>query len=592
MTVFRPSASVKLTMRTEEFGDTADLVSRLPDPFASDATLSAAPEPTTPTATDRIEDRLARNQERRTSLEGRRASLSTEEYHRESAAIAAERQRIYAAQSAVGALEAAPSPAPESVTGSTGDDMTTIGQIAPQSVSIVRSGPATADTCALTLDWSDMPIDPRILRAAAYELTLGVVSADDYEAGMERGETRRDGSLLSIVGSMDNATPVGACRDVGFVDEATVRFDSDGGDSIDIQCRDASAVLRDTMLPTSASIDLSLPPEEAIRSFLDSVHATTRGMTVVWEATGEPPTPSASTPTRRQPRRGAVQRRARRGGESMSLWDHITDVVRGQGLLPLVRGWDLVVTNPRTLYTSEGSRRMVYGRNLSSLEFTRKVGGVKVPTYEVRCYDSERGRTLWARYPVADGQRASGVMGIDQQPGPGRANEVPPSGSNPDEGIRVMLVSGITDTAVLARVAQGMFEQVGRQEITGRFETSDAWSYDTEPELADLLTLTAGDAVEILVSRSGTTEDEAVGSNTTLAQIQAMDRRRRSDYMVGLGWSRAVADRFAALQDATGFQTVFRVSEVSITFDPDSGLRVSVDFMNYIVVREDQEPPT
>lgn len=579
-------------MRTEEFDDTADLVSRLPDPFASDATLSTAPPPTTPTTTDRIEERLEANQDRRASLESSRPYMSAEAYRSESAAIAAERQRIYAAQAIVGALADAPAPAPESVSGSTGDDMTTIGQIAPQSVSIVRSGPATADTCALTIDWADMPVDPRILRSAAYELTLGVVSADDYEAGMERGETRSDGSLLSIVGSLDGATPVGACRVVGFVDEATVRFDGENGDSIDLQCRDASAVLRDAMLPTGASIDLSLPLDEAIRSFLDSVHATTRGMTVVWEATGDPPTPSTSTPTRRQPRRGAVQRRPRRGGESMSLWDHITDVVRAQGLLPLVRGWDIVVTDPRTVYTTEGVRRMVYGRNLSSLEFTRKIGGLKVPTYEVRCYDPERGRTLWARYPVADGQRASGVLGIDEQPGPGRANEVPPSGSNPDEGIRVMLVSGITDTAVLARVARGMFEQVGRQEITGRFETSDAWSYDTEPELADLLSLTAGDAVEILVSRSGTTEDEAVGSNTTLAEIQAMDRRRRSDYMVGLGWSRAVADRFAALQDATGFQTVFRVSDVNITFDPDSGLRVSIDFMNYIVIREDQEPAT
>lgn len=576
-------------MRTEEFDDTSDLVSRLPDPFASDATVSTAEEPTTPQTTDDVEDRLARNQERRTSLESRRASMSVEEYRRESAAIAAERQRLYAVQSAVGALESHEMRPPEAVSGSTSDDLTTIGAISPQSISIVRSGPATADTVALTLDWADMPVDPRILRAAAFELTLGVVSADDYEAGMERGETRRDGSLLSIVGSLDNATPVGACRDVGFVDEATVKFDSEGGDSIDLQCRDASAVLRDTMLPTGESIDLSRPLDEALRAFLDSVHATTRGMTVSWEATGDPPTPSASTPTRRQPRRGQVQRRARRGGESMSLWDHITDVVRGQGFMPFARGWDLVVTDPRTLYTTEGVRRMVYGRNLSSLEFTRKVGGVKVPTYEVRCYDSERGRTLWARYPVADGQRASGVLGIDEQPGPGRANEVPPSGSNPDEGIRVMLVSGITDTDVLARVARGMFEQTGRQEITGRFETSDAWSYDTEPELADLLTLKSGDAVELLVSRAGTTEDEAVGSNTTLAQIQAMDRRRRSDYMVGLGWSRAVADRFAALQDATGFQTTFRVSEVSISFDPDSGLRISVDFMNYIVVREDGE---
>jgi len=585
MTVYRPSARVRLTIRAEELGDTAALVARLPDPFAPGATCSApAPAATTTPRDDSAADALARNQDRLRALERRRASLSAEEYSAQLRDLTYERQDILEAQRQDVSEQS--SAAPESVLGVADDGLTVLGQITPRSVQIERHGLATADTCTILLDYADAPIDPRVVRAAAVEVVLGVVPADDYESGMERGETRPDGSLRSVIGVSDDGVLRGATRFVGFVDSWEVEYGEDG-DTISLECRDASAPLRDLPLPTGASVDLSLPIDEGVQHFLDTVSATTRGVTVVWDAEGTPPVPGAGGPQRRRPRRGQVQRRARRGGEQLSLWDHLTDVVRGLGLLPVVRGWDVALIDPRTLYSSATAVRMVYGRNLSKLSFSRKLMGVKVPTIEVRSFDPERGRTLWARYPVAAGQRASGVLGLDEQPGPTRANQVPPSGSNPDEAVRVMSVSGVTDTALLERVARGAFEQLGRQELEGQLETADAWSYDVAPDEADLLALTAGDAVELLLARAGSPEDEAAGSATTLATLQAMDRRRRADYMVGLGWDRSVAERFAALQDATGFQTTFRVQDVRLSWDGEEGLKVGVTFINFITIREE-----
>lgn len=588
MTAYRPSAVLKLTMRTEEFNDTATLVGRLPDPFTPDATLAATPAPpaTTTAGDDSAADALERNQQRRRALEARRDSMPEEDYRRQLLDLTYERQDILEAQRDGGDGQGGEQ-APQSVAGAPPDDLTVVGTILPMSARIERNSTATADTATVSIAFADAPIDPRILRAAAIELVVGIVPAADYEAGMERGERRRDGSLRSVVEASGDGTLRGATRFCGFVDDWTTEYDGEAGDVITLECRDASAQLRDMMLPSGASIDLTLPLDEGVRRFLETVSATTRGVRVLWEASGDPPTPEQAMPRRLRPRRGRVARRARRGGESMSLWDHIQDVVRGQGFMPMVRGWDVVITDPRTLYSAADAKRMVYGRNLSNLSFSRRLGGVKVPTIEVRCFDAERGRTLWARYPVASSQRASGVLNVDEQPQPTRANEVPPSGANPDEGVRVMLVSGYNDPSVLERVARSVFEGIGRQEIKGSFVTNDVWSYGAEPDDADLLSLEAGAPVELLLARSTGTADETAGSNASLAQLQAMDRRRRSDYMVGLGWSRTVAERFAALQDATGFQTVFRTDELSVAFDSEEGLKMTVAFINYITVREE-----
>lgn len=585
MTVYRPSATIKLVVRTEEFEETASIEARLPDPFSPEDTLRpAAPAPaSTGSTADTSAARLQANQERLAALERRRDSMPREEYDDERLHIVFERQDILEEQRQ---SEGEATEAPETISGPTTDDRTVIGQIQPRSMSIQRSGPNTADTATATISYHDMPIDPRIVRACGVEFIIGVVTPEDYESGMTGG-VRADGSLLSVVNTTDDGTLLGATRFCGFVDKWSVDYDNDEGDTVTLECRDASAPLRDLKLPTGASIDMSRPIDEAIRSFLNAVSATTRGVNVIWSASGDPPTPSDSMPTRRRARRGRVQRRSRRGGEEMSIWDHITDVVRSQGFLPLVLDWDIIIIDPRTLYTSIGGTTMVFGRNLTKLSFSRDLQGVRVPTIEARCYDPERGRTLWARYPVGSGQRASGILGVDAQPRPSRANAVPPSGSNPDESIRVMLVTGFNDPSVLERVARGIYEEIGRQEIAGHFETDDAWSYYLEPSDADILELRAGDPVELLVSRASTEEDERVGSSTSLAELEAMERSRRAQYMESLGWSGDVARRFAALQDATGFETTFRTSAVAINFDNDQGLKVAVDFINYITIREE-----
>lgn len=616
MSIFRPSARVRLTLRTEEFDDTSDLEARLPAPKGLGAlTPPPAKVPADPrTNTTNAQQLLKENQNALIDLFAEFDAMTPEEFDHQREILARERASAQRAANQAGVIQleeieitlnvtteigevevvsgsqvfTSGGQPPEAVAGTPPDDLTVIGDIEPISVQLSRNGLATADTCTIVLDAADAPFDPRILRAAHVEVVLGVVSADDYEAGIAFEVRREDGSLVSLVDGNDRT----AGRFVGYVDDISISY-SEQGDTVTLECRDMSAVLRDGRAPEGLSIDLTLPLDQGVEQFVTAASASAAGVRVRWVGDGTAPSPAEATQApargnaRRRGRRGARAERGRRGGEQMSIWDHITDVCRATGFIPVVDGYEIVITEARTLYSSSNARRMVYGRNLTDLSFTRRLQGAKVPTIEVRSYDTAIGRTRWARWPVRDGEMSSGVLGIDNPPAPLRANEVPPSGATPEESVLVVQVSGTSDPDTLTRVARNAFDQIGRQEIEGSFSTADVHSYDQPEELADLLRLNAGDPVELLIVSSVPPELADTGTNTTLAQLQAMTRNRRRDYLMARGWPEELATRFAALQEATSFQTVFRVQDVNLTWDRDAGVKVQVGFINYIVVREE-----
>jgi hypothetical protein len=236
---------------------------------------------------------------------------------------------------------------------------------------------------------------------------------------------------------------------------------------------------------------------------------------------------------------------------------------------------------------------MVWGRNLTSLEFTRKLGGTKVPTIEVRCYDPSIGRTRWGRYPVRRGELTSGVFGVTNPPLPLRANETGVSGARPSDKIETYTIRPTQSGTSLGDVAQGLYEQIGRQEIEGNFETSDVSSWDLVNDVplaiaqADLLRLESGDSVELLVKPQDTQLPNATPA--TINNLAGLSVQARANYLTGLGWKPEVARKMAVWQEGYAFQTTFRVHNSRISFDNDEGMKLKVDFINYITIREDQE---
>lgn len=589
MGFFHPSARVRIRLRVEEFEQTSVLDSRLNRPPPSgDQTLSSSSEATT-TADIALE--LEKNQERLRQLNYNRSNLSQESYITQRSQLQRDRDVL---QRKLDNRNDAPQ-APDVLGGAPPDTRVFFPDIQPRTVQIERNGIRSADTATIEINHTDAPIDPRLVRGAFVEVVLGTVLPEEFEAGILSTTLREDGMLQSVVGRDESSSFLNpTTRFVGWIDEWDVSFDGDGGDVIRLSCRDMSAIVIDENLPAGTSINMNVPIVQGITDLFEEFPSLA-GIGVKFGRPGEEggvgPVPSDAVPSIRKARRGRVSKRARQGDQRMTVWDHITDVTVGLGLVPIFFGYELHIINPRTLY-SDGDvpKRMVYGRNLKSLTFSRKLRGTKVPTIEVRSYDSRLGRTRWARHPVKKGQPSSGVFGVTKPPRALRANEVGVSGASPSESIQTYTVSGITDSEALERVAESIFQQIGRQEIEGNFETADIDSVGVEQNEGDILDLNAGDAVELLIAAdtSGPTGEgaNADAGASTMQRLQSMSRERRVDYFRSLGFGPQLAQQVAALQDATAFQTTFRVQNVRLSWDTSSGLGIKVDFINFIVVRE------
>jgi hypothetical protein len=469
----------------------------------------------------------------------------------------------------------------------TSDGDTVIGAIMVRSAEIDRNGLREADTCSVVIDHRDAPFDPRLIRSCGIEVTFGIVDADDWSLGMS-GVRGPDELPLSIVGrapaESDELAP-GTSRFLGIVDTWTVELGSDDGDTIKLECRDLSALLIESEIPQGFGLDMALPLDDCIRGLID-LFPMLRGTRVVYEGPGTAPVPLDAVPRTARPRRGRGGTRSRRRA-MQTVWDSITDICVQTGLVPIWQDNRLRIVDPRTFYTDrDTARRMVYGRNIKELSFSRKLGGMKVPTVEVRCVDQDRGRTRWARFPVPDGAPREGVFGETDPPRPARPNEVPPSGATPEDRILTFVVSGLSAPGSLARAAEAIWHQIGRQELEGSFDTEEVSSWDQPVMGVDLLRLHPGDAVEILVARDEQSRTPAGAALVSGTELASLTREARTEYLARVGWRRDVAERFARLQDATQFQTIFRVGTVRIQYAADSGISVGCDWQNFLEVRE------
>lgn len=602
--IFYPTAQVLLWLRLDELGDTGPLESRLGG-ARSGAGSGIEPvdsPPQEPEATDTRSQiqRIAQiNGELRAIRRqtGTAEGLASAESFGGSLAVQrllAERERLYAQIAGTSGESGGSRTA--AVDGASPDDRFVRGGILPISVQIERNGFRTADTASVTLAWRDVPFDPRLVRACGIEIVIGATPADQWAQGV-RGELTERGVLRSQIEAVPaGAVASSATRFVGFVDEWAVDLSPDG-DTVSLECRDNTALLIDTPLASGARLDLSLPLDEGLRRML-AEYPTLAGMRVawgdVWETDpGDAPVPGDAVPREQRTRRGQRASHARSGDQRMTLWDYVTDICVQVGVIPLIRDYELRLVQPRALFSGPGAgpggrpRRMVYGRNLADLGFKRKLGGQRVPTVEVRAYDPSIGRTRWARWPVRDGAPRTGIFGVDEPPRATRASDTTASGAAPDDRIQTFTIRYGGNADRLSEVARSLFEQIGRQEIEGTWSTSDVRSWEVEEDTADLLQLVSGDPVEILVAPTG-----GGARPTTVSDLEAFSVAQRAAFLESQGWSSEVAERFAQLQEATGFQTIFRTKSARVSYDCDEGIDIKADFINFVTVREapDEQP--
>jgi hypothetical protein len=495
-----------------------------------------------------------------------------------------------------------------------------------EELTLVQGGPLiehkpTAGKFSLEMDFNEMPIDPRTVRAAAVEIHLGTVSPGDFGAGMRQVEFQ--GRPTSILKTRDddglpNATTL---RMVGIVDEWEIEHNPDGS---------LRGVLLDTPIAPIgtdeqmlSSIEWSKPIDEVVTQIIAYNPFFEDMRTIVnpadWEG-GTLPSPGFPDIIPRA-KKGAKGKkddpRSNPPGSSSKLnfWDLIVRSCYLVGGIPYMLGPHVAIRPSATVYDRlrgpldpdrnptpfaggrardfdqiSGSainpplraRKIIYGRDTEVVRVSRKFAGWRKPkvirTISVNLDAADQGGQLveayWPRLEDLAARRTSETPGKDKV----------------KEDVVNVPVPGVTDPDRLTLIARSIYEEIGRGELGGEVETNNLSSFGGNNADPDLLRLEPGDGIEFGVDvqaiRSGTAP---LVSSYTDFNRKAFESQVKEvgDLLGDINLARVIVG--TARNQVSELQSFFRTQNVKFNWDYQSGVKISFDFQNYVVARAQVE---
>lgn len=520
------------------------------------------------------------------------------------------------------AVAPSPSGAESFGSGSPHDLLNTFGSVGfdvvPYSCSVERNSYRKADEARVMVPLHRLPFDPRIIRAATVQIFGGTFTSQEFADAV--GPVGAKGILLpdSVPQGRKGA---GASNELfrGFVDDWEMNLE--GHDTLSVTARDLTGPLLDADIGENYLRDLprGLTLDQVIQLLLTGDGAPTpeasrrfglpgfRGLVVVNDTGAPLPTiREIRSPTWMDSKRTAKKGRKQRAAaqtQTQSYWDAITDLCVSAGYIVYMRpgtkptevagiglvlpASEIVISNPRTYYKESNTsgqefvdlpnvRTFSYGLNVNSLTVRRKLGGVVVPTIEVRAHRSEDGEDLIARYPPATKRKT---------------NRPAPSGRGDREEVKTFLldeVGGPNAMEALEEAAKSIYEQLGRGEMQIEIRTrhmAGLLANLNEGDDPDLFRLLPGDPIRVEVAASQV-EDGRVAAHTLFTSASLQQRVRS---MVSRGVPNNVAQRAAQAMDNPFVQKEFRTQTVNLSWTTgggQGGWEFQIQGINYLDVRD------
>lgn len=390
----------------------------------------------------------------------------------------------------------------------------------PLEVTVECNSYREADTAKLTCDFKEQPIDPRLIKSLAIMVHMGTL--------------RRAGEK-PILGD-DNL------RFVGFVDVPSMEF-SDDGKKVSFEARDYTGLLIDTKIG-SDMVDLRRPVHDVIKGLLAqepcfaNIEVELRGI--------------EDTPILAEVKSDWNHKSASEKGDT--YWDKIVDLVQQAGLICYIDKDKLVITKAKTVTPASYVELFLYGKNLKKLTIKRDLKKKQKTNIEVRSYDDKQKRTLIGRYPQTPVAKKV-VTGEES--------------SNKTE-IYPFVVANINDQQKLNEIAESIYWQLVREEVSGTIETEETRTLWADKDNS-LMGLKHGDAVFVGFHSDG----------SGLVDFHSMSQSARQGYLRGMGYPDDLAERFAKLYETDKMYGPYYVKKASHKFDVDDGYSLSVDFINF-----------
>lgn len=492
-----------------------------------------------------------------------------------------------------------------------GDQMTQVCNIIPLNGSVELLGFRQASKFNLEFMFRDLPIDPRTLRAASIELHLGTVAVEDFSEGM----------MGTVNAELQRASFLATRRESGLPNPDTLLFfgtidewsveHADSGSRVTIEGRDLRGILLDAKLPGPliAKINLNQGITVVVGEIL-AAYPAEAGLLIdivgYFEDDVEPIVGDVDhVVDYRVSTTGAQQGGGTGSEEKTSYWDLITQYCQLVGCVPFFLGKQLWIVKTESLFdriakprvppfrsdgvqslTREVTRpdgstdvirnvpRLVYGRDVNSLKFSRKFAGAAiVPTIEIiGTDDTQRGRNkrIIVTWPPEKSNAGKLKAGKDKLTIP---------------------YPGIRSKDRLIEIAKSIYEEVGRGEVSGEAMTSSLTSLGGDNADPDLVRLRPSDAIEIYTDPTGLSGNVPIVSE--LNQQAARPFEELVDFIAKRLGDRVIARVIAAASrgNVQKLLSQFRITKVNFNWQAGK-LETTINFHNYILVRHSPDNAT
>jgi len=419
----------------------------------------------------------------------------------------------------------------------------------------------TADTFSLSLDYRNFPFDPRIVRAIGVTIHIEDLKKSPF-------------SGARITPSRDNTVFI------GFVDKNRITFDSESN-TVNFEGRDNTSLLIDARWDGGLLDMEQLTVSQVISDIVESLESTKDLDVEVRTKTGQTPTlAELGGGGGGDEATGSTEKlkNKRSSKKNDTYWDVIQDLVTRAGLICYVELDKLIITEPRTLFKKSTAKQFVLGKNLTKLQFKRKIGRFQDINIQVLSYNPRLTNPI-VKANIPEEATEDLRERLHLPDGPIYIEKLNPKTGKPEKEIaetllfRVPTIQNFTTRASakeeVIRIGEAIFEEISRQQLEGKMSTREMCVYDREGVEFDITKLRIGTPVEIQVDNEYITGLRAVDSET-----------RRYNYLLARGYEPKVATVLAELLG--GYQTPFYTKACSFNFEANEGLTVNIDFVNFI----------
>ena len=521
------------------------------------------------------------------------------------------------------------------LSGQSKDNLTHITGRIPKRASVELPAYRQAGKFNLSFDFRDLPIDPRLVRSVGVRIYMDAVSASNFAEGMTKPTQNGErASVLPRTGRPSIVSPsIQNLVLAGTADTWHVSHTSSGSE-ITLEGRDQRGILLDS--PIKPAMLKDIPLKQNIRQVVQwivSKHPLAEQMQITVNAPEDEwpdstlPSPTLQgtlAPAQPRVRQGAdgEQAKAASGGDpkGLNFWDLITRYCSLVGAVPYFKGDNELWIRPaRSLYAQQTAeerdqtpfaqglvrevgeikplviRRMVFGHNVEEMTFERKFNGFTPRVIHVVSYDSSsnaRGskRLLEVYWPDKAAPSTSGERPLATDSEAASVSNVAPSGASANKDELLISVPGINDKDRLLKIAQDIYEELGRGEMGGSVKTKSLASFGGSNDDPDLMRLRPGDAVTLTV------DGRELSNRAPL--VSPLNRQAQSDdgTLIREIAARVGDPNLARVIVATSrnyvfeLQNTFRTSNVKYEWDVKSGISVSFDFHNYVEARNEVTP--